>query len=286
MSELGLVSNQEEYQKKLRNFVLDETASRLKEYAEKKDELIAQVVHSIDDLQKSINLSANRLTELYSLHFPEMVDEINNVTTLARIISTSPRRGDITRNKLQDVEIPSAKIDRLLSHKDNSLGGDLDTVDLIPMQEYAGSLIDAHHRKLALERWIDTQMERTAPNLTAVAGANVGARLIAAFGSLRELAMSHSAKVQVIGAESALYSALRGKGTPPKHGIIFQIPEIGNAPYWLRGKLARKFAAKIVIAARLDEFDGELLGPKYREDIRAYEQEMRESHPEPPQEEK
>ena len=77
-----------------------------------------------------------------------------------------------------------------------------------------------------------------------------------------------------------MYSALKGKGSPPKHGLIFQIPEIGNAPYRYRGKLARAFASKIVIAARLDEFNGEFLGEKYRSELRDFEQKLRNQNPE------
>lgn len=282
LEKTGLVTSYDEYKKIIRIAAVKDTRERVKQNAAKADEIVAQIIHSIDDLQKSVNLASNRLTELYGLHFPEMVDIISNIITLARIIAREPQRAKLDKDILSSFGIPGSKIDMVLSYIDSSLGGDLTENSLVPVVEYANSLIYMYEKMRLMEKWIDDSMSRIAPNLTAVAGPNVGARLISAMGSLRALAMKSSSKIQIIGAEKALYSSLRTKGNPPKHGIIFQIPEIGNSPYWVRGRIARAFAAKIVIAARLDFFDGEFLGAKMREELREMEKEIRKRFPHPP----
>jgi len=278
LNKTGLVSDYESYYEAIRAGAMQLSFDKIKTHSGQKDELIAQVVHSIDDLQKVINLTGNRLQELYALHFPELVDTLNNQITLARIVADEPKRDLMTRQQFETISLPAAKIDYIMEKIDNSMGGDLERTDLVAIQEYAKTIIHTQERKQEMERWIDTHMEGLAPNLTAVAGANVGARLISAMGSLMDLAKTHASKVQIIGAEKALYASLRGKGTPPKHGIIFQIPEIGNAPYYIRGKLARSFANSIVIAVRLDVFDGEFKGDQMREELKQLEQDLREDH--------
>ncbi|MCE7736551.1 MAG: hypothetical protein GPJ54_16840 [Candidatus Heimdallarchaeota archaeon] len=272
----------EEYKVFIRNLAVKEARSEIKQAAGKRDELAGHIIQTIDDLQKTYNLNANRLYELYSLHFPELVDSISNPTTLARLITKYPARDMITKEVLDELKIDDEKITFVIESIDESLGGDYLEFDLEPIKTYAQVLIELSDQLKKLETWIDQEMISIAPNLTAVAGANVGARLISAFGSLRNLAMRSSSKIQTVGAEKAMYSALKKHGNPPKHGIIFQIPEVGNSPFWLRGKIARAYSGKIAIAARLDTFEGEFLGDKLRADLRELESNLREKFPTAP----
>jgi nucleolar protein 56 len=89
-----------------------------------------------------------------------------------------------------------------------------------------------------------------------VAGATIGARLIAKAGGLDRLARLPASTVQVLGAEKALFRALRTGARPPKHGILFQHDAVHTAPKWQRGKIARALANKIAIAARIDFYRG------------------------------
>jgi nucleolar protein 56 len=278
----GTISSFDDYDTFLKATATHEARHLIKQAAGKRDELAAQIIQTIDDLQKTYNLNANRLYELYSLHFPELVDAISNPTTLAKLIVSHPLRRMMSKEILEDSQIASDKINFVVEAIDNSLGGEYSDVDLEPVKNYATALIEISNQLNKLENWIDKEMVTIAPNLTAVAGANVGARLISAFGSLRNLAMRSSSKIQTVGAERALYSALKKHGNPPKHGIIFQIPEVGNSPFWLRGKIARAYSGKIAIAARLDTFEGEFQGDKLRENLRVLEGTLREKFPTPP----
>jgi nucleolar protein 56 len=282
LHESGLVGEYSVYIDLVRAKAVLDTREGIKENAGKRDELAAQIVHTIDDLQKSYNLLTNRLRELYSLYFPELVNTISNPSSLAKIIIDRDNRETIDSQYLAIIGLPAEQISQIVDATSDSLGGELAPGDIKPIQTYAQSLLELDQQLSHLEKWIDKEMENIAPNLTAVAGANVGARLISAMGSLRQLAMKSSSKIQTIGAEKALYASLRGKGAPPKHGIIFQIPEIGNSPFWLRGKLARAYAGKIAIAARLDEFGGEFLGAEMRKELRSLEGKLREQFPSAP----
>jgi len=106
----------------------------------------------------------------------------------------------------------------------------------------------------SLEKQIETEMKKVAPNLTNLVGSLIGARLIALSGGIKNLAMLSSSTIQVLGAEKALFRFKKEGGKPPKHGVIFQHAYINKSNKDVRGKIARNFAAKISIAAKADAF--------------------------------
>jgi nucleolar protein 56 len=125
-------------------------------------------------------------------------------------------------------------------------------------------------------------MDEVAPNTRAVAGALLGARLIAIAGSLQNLAMRPASTIQVLGAEKALFRSLKTGARPPKHGLIFQHALLHDAKRWQRGKIARVLAGKLAIAARADAFGGKYVGETLKANIDRRLAEIREKYKEPP----
>ena len=283
-NEYHLQIDETDYKQKVRDYAIALSRISVRQHAEGRDTLIAQAIHAIDELQKSFTLLGGRLYEIYALHFPELTSRIQNPATLARIILKHSNRESFSAETLSTFGISAEYVQYIVQHKDESLGANFSVSDLAIIEALAKSVYDLYQNKMQLEKWIETVMNEVAPNLTAVAGANVGARLIAHVGNLKSLAFLSSGKVQTLGAEKALYKALRFKGKTPKHGIIFQIPEVGTMPFWLRGKMARAFASKIVIAARLDVYGGSYLGPEMREKLKEKANLLRKQFPNPPKE--
>jgi nucleolar protein 56 len=104
----------------------------------------------------------------------------------------------------------------------------------------------------ALTKAIEATAPVRAPNVSALLGPELSARMIAQAGGLERLARLPSSTVQVLGAERAFFEHLRGHAPPPRHGLLFLHPAIQSAPKGERGKLARALAGKVSIAARLD----------------------------------
>ncbi|MEM4706946.1 MAG: hypothetical protein QXW27_05340, partial [Candidatus Methanomethylicaceae archaeon] len=117
------------------------------------------------------------------------------------------------------------------------------------------------------EKYIDEVMKEVAPNVRELVGSILGARLIALSGGLEALAKKPASTIQVLGAEKALFRALRTGARPPKHGIIFQSPLIHSSPKWQRGKIARTLAGKLSIAARVDAFGGAFIANKLKKEL-------------------
>jgi nucleolar protein 56 len=150
-----------------------------------------------------------------------------------------------------------------------------------PISQLAGFGVEILKTKDDLEKYINESMKEVAPNIQCLVGSLLGARLIALVGSLEGLAKCSSGTVQVLGAEKALFRHLRSGEDPPKHGVIFQSSYIHSSKMHQRGKIARALAGKLSIAARVDFFSGEFIGPTLLKDLEKKIEDIRSSFPEP-----
>jgi nucleolar protein 56 len=118
----------------------------------------------------------------------------------------------------------------------------------------ARAILGLRESRKATETDVSATVQAMAPNLCALAGPILAARLISRAGGLSRLAKMPSSRVQVMGAEKSLFKHLMGQAPSPKHGIIFRHPAVIGSAKKLRGRVARTLAAKLAIAARLDHF--------------------------------
>ncbi|MCD6371136.1 MAG: C/D box methylation guide ribonucleoprotein complex aNOP56 subunit, partial [Candidatus Aenigmarchaeota archaeon] len=222
-----------------------------------KDVFVMQTVRAIEELDKMINVFVERLREWYGLHFPELERGIENHKNLVEIVSKYGRRENIR------------EWERLAK---DSIGVKISKEDEEILKKYASYILNLFSLKESLERYLENLLKDVAPNLQAVAGTTLAARLINKAGSLEKLAKMASSTIQLIGAEKALFRYLKGKGKSPKHGIIFTHPYVMKAPRKLRGKIARALASKLSIAAKMDfytkEFRGDMLKKELEKKVR------------------
>ena len=76
--------------------------------------------------------------------------------------------------------------------------------------------------------------------------------------------------MQILGAEKALFRALKTKGNTPKYGLIYHSTFIGRAAAKNKGRISRYLANKCSIATRIDAFSDEpnkIYGEKLREQV-------------------
>merc|ERR1719197_2357797 len=126
------------------------------------------------------------------------------------------------------------------------------------LMEYRGSLAE----------YLKARMSAIAPNLTHMVGELVGARLISHAGSLMSLAKHPSSTVQILGAEKALFRALKTKKSTPKYGLIYHASLVGQSAPNLKGKISRVLAAKLSLCCRMDALGDQVkpsLGKEFKE---------------------
>jgi nucleolar protein 56 len=251
MINAGFAPNEYEAFAILRKFALDLSSLRVGEVSAKPDFHIMQSVNGMDELDKIINLMGSRLREWYGLHFPELDAMIQNLSTYCDIVLVGAR-DNIDSLTLKNVGMPEEKAEELAQAAKSSNGGPITPANLAVVQKLAQEIKNLNSIRSALTSHLESEMENVAPNVTGILGATIGARMIAKTGGLERLSTMASSTIQVIGAEKALFRALRTGSRPPKHGIIFQHPSIHSAPKWQRGKIARAIASKVAIAARID----------------------------------
>ncbi len=249
----GFASNPQDALGKLRDFALGLSSSKVTEVSESPDLHIIQAINSLDEIDKIANALSSRLREWYGLHFPELDNVIDSINGYAQIVIAG-KRESLTKQVFEDAGFPESKVEMLSLISSKSRGGDISDANLAIVQSIAKQILDFHDLRKKLEEHVGTEMEKNAPNLSAILGTAVGARILGRAGSLKRLASLPASTIQVLGAEKALFRSLKTGSQPPKHGLLFQHAMVHAAPRWQRGKIARAIAAKAVIAARVDVY--------------------------------
>ena len=203
------------------------------------DRRIAQTVSAIGELEEALCACSERLKDWYSLYYPEAATRIKKQEAFARIVSDKKLRSEFT-DITQD-----------------SIGADLAPNDIHHIRAFAKSLALLYSEKGQLEEYLEKLMKKDFKNLYAVAGAPVGAKLIAHCGDAARLANLPSSTIQVLGAEKALFRHMKTGAKPPKYGIILSHNLLQNAKHDERGKVARAIASVISIAVKVDVFSQE-----------------------------
>ncbi|WP_323173847.1 NOP5/NOP56 family protein [Natrialba sp. PRR66] len=141
---------------------------------------------------------------------------------------------------------------RELAHGDHELESESE-----PITSLAERVVDLADEAAELREFVERQTPTIAPNLAALAGPVLAARLISLAGGLEDVAKKPSGTIQVLGAEDALFAHLRGHAPSPKHGLIYVHDAVRGTHPDERGSAARAVAGKLSIAARVDHYSGE-----------------------------
>ena len=279
----GFVKDTIELETWMRDVALEVTKLRVKGAVEKRDLIITQAIQTIDDLDKTINLFMSRVREWYGMHFPELDRLLDKHETYARLVFKLGNKDNFTDEKLEKEDIPHSKAEKIAQSTKTSMGADLSDTDLTQIQMLCKNVLELYQLRQSLENYLDTTMEEVTPNIQALAGSLLGARLIALAGGLTNLAKMPSSTIQVLGAEKALFRSLKTGTRPPKHGIIFQHTLLHEAKKWQRGKIARAMAGKLAIAARADAFGSRYIGEELKADLEKRIEEIHRKYVQPPQ---
>ncbi|HEX7032190.1 MAG TPA: hypothetical protein VF172_04250 [Nitrososphaera sp.] len=277
----GFAGDEREAMQALREFAISLSSSRVKEASERLDLHIIQSINALDELDKIINTVGARMREWYGLHFPELDNLLQSLVAYAEIVSRAGLRENITAEILQGAGLQDRKAEVILDAARRSKGGDMTPENLAIVKRLADQVIVQSDLRRVLADHIEVAMETVAPNVKELLTATVGARMIAKAGSLTRLATLPASTIQVLGAEKALFRALKTGARPPKHGLLFQHPLIHSAPKWQRGKIARAVASKVAIAARIDYYRHEGKDTMIQERLNTRISEIREKYKEP-----
>ncbi len=265
--DVGFADDSEEISRLMHDVTVELARIKVHRASENRDLLIVQAIQAVDDIDKTVNLFINRVREWYSLHFPELSRILEKHETYARLVKNLGEKRNFTVDNLVREGLPESKAEKIYRASERSIGAELFSDDIKQIQYMCENILSLYNTRASLERYLDNLMDEIAPNIKALAGSTLGARLIALAGGLNSLAKMPASTIQVLGAEKALFRSLRTGTRPPKHGVIFQHRYIREAKRWLRGKIARAIAGKLAIASRIDAFSGKYVGDSLKKDL-------------------
>merc|ERR1719225_110509 len=214
-----------------------------------------------------------RIREWYSYHFPELVKIVPDNYTFAKCVKVVKNRKELTEeavDALEEAVMDSAKAKAIIDASKMSMGMDIAPLDLMNIEKFANRVIALAEYRKELSKYLTDKMGNVAPNLATLIGETVGARLISHAGSLTNLAKYPASTVQILGAEKALFRALKTKGNTPKYGLIFHSSFIARAGAKNKGRISRYLANKCSIASRIDCFSEDsttVFGSKLKEQV-------------------
>ncbi|KAJ9554749.1 hypothetical protein OSB04_009363 [Centaurea solstitialis] len=206
---------------------------KLKFSPDKVDTMIIQAIGLLDDLDKELNTYAMRVREWYGWHFPELAKIVQDNILYAKAVKLMGYRTNAA--KLDFSETLSEEVEAELKEAAVvSMGTEISDLDLINIKDLCDQVLSLSEYRAQLFDYLKSRMNTIAPNLTALVGELVGST------------------VQILGAEKALFRALKTKHATPKYGLIFHASLIGQAAPKIKGKMSRSLAAKTALAIRYD----------------------------------
>lgn len=254
--------------------------AKVKFSVQKNDNHIIQAIATLDQLDKAVNTFSMRVREWYSWHFPELIKIVSDnhrYAKLSLLIGDKTTLSDDRLHEIAAVVDDDANIAQsIIDAARVSMGQDLSEADMENVAAFARRVVSLADYRKSLYSYLVSKMGIVAPNLAALIGEVVGARLISHAGSLTNLSKYSASTLQILGAEKALFRALKTKGNTPKYGLIYNSSFIGRAGQ-NKGQIARFLANKCSIASRIDNFSespttkfGEALKKQVEERLQFY----------------
>ncbi|EXJ93732.1 hypothetical protein A1O1_02125 [Capronia coronata CBS 617.96] len=232
--------------------------AKVKFSVQKNDNHIIQAIAILDQLDKAINTFSMRVREWYSWHFPELVKIVSENHKYAQVALFVKDKNSLSDDRLHelaaivgdDEDIAKSIIDAAKT----SMGQEISLSDMENVTLFAQRVVSLANYRKTLHSYLVSKMSVVAPNLATLIGEIVGARLISHAGSLTNLSKYPASTVQILGAEKALFRALKTKGNTPKYGLLYHSSYIGRAGQKNKGRISRFLANKCSIASRIDNF--------------------------------
>ena len=176
--ESGFAADEQELNVWNRSVSMELSKLRIKGATGKRDLIVAQGIQTLDSLDQTVNLFMGRLREWYGVYFPELDRLIEKHETYSRLVVNLGNRESFTVENLEAENIPKERTQLVAKAAESSMGADIAERDLAQVQHLAKDVLAFYLLRKNMEEYVDNTMEEMAPNVRAVAGALLGARMI------------------------------------------------------------------------------------------------------------
>lgn len=222
----------------------------------------------IDQEQQSIHKFAK---DIYNKRFPELE---TLVVMPLEYLNTAKELGNHLENVKNNENLlqylTQATIMVVSVTASTTQGKDLTKEELDVVTTACDRAMELAESKMKIFEYVESRMAFIAPNVSAIVGASIAAKLMGAAGGLTKLSKMPSNNISLLGQTKDRRSGFSTATQLPHTGMIYYSQLVQDCPPDLRRKVARVVGAKVTLAARVDSFhqasDGNV-GVDYREDI-------------------
>ncbi len=220
------------------------------------DEVALHLAKTLHDMKNHYNQLGSRLREWVGEMAPEVHATIIEPAKLAALV--------VSHN-------PETFYESIGASRKTSPGGSFTPTQYKLLKTFCDAVIVHQHSIETLDQELRVIVTRIMPNCTEIMGVHIAVKLLEHAGGLKKLSLMPAAKIQLLGAEEALFKHIKDpkRFDPPKHGVIFDHQLIQHAQKKDRGRVARALADKAAIALRVDYFKGQPIGKKLMKQLEA-----------------
>ena len=241
--------------------------NKIREQANLGDEGIMNDASGIYDTIVSCNRHianlSNVLTEAhaslclaYKKKFPELEDLVLDPVKYKLCVKILQNEMDVTlKNEDLNKILNSNQVLTISVAGSTTSGRVLTSSELQAVNDCIKYIDDVLEVQRALILFVEEHMVRIAPNVSAIVGASIAARLVGLAGGIQELSRIPACNIQVLGQVKQSAHSRAGMASTsgrPHMGIISECELVSNAPSYLEKKVVKQVAAKISLAARCD----------------------------------
>ncbi len=262
----------------LRKRLIEQARGKIKEAYSSEEYVLMQAINAYLELNKSLNLANERLSEWSGIYLPEV--EITSPTVLANLAAAVADK-DYSSERIGKIIEDPKKAEEVSRKIGASAGRSITDDESKVLRSFADQAMRMQQTMAELSEYIKLAAKRLMPNVTYLTDEMIAAELLARAGSMERLAMLPASTIQLLGAEKALFKHIKYGSKPPKYGVLFKLPEVTAAPRYLKGKIARAYATKITIALKADHFSKRFIAEQLKKDLNETIKKMKEMPPKP-----
>jgi len=240
--------------------------------------ILASNKHLIS-LSHEIHRTHLELCRLYHPKFPELEELLTDPFQYRYAIGILQNEMDVTNaNEELNTILSSNQIITISVAGSTTSGRPLSDDELKLVNTTCQYLDELKSTQSELTTFVESKMERWAPNVCALIGPSIAAQLLASTGGLAELSKIPACNLQLLGKHKSTSLSRGGMATQARlqhAGYLMECEMVASMPNYLKQKAVKAMAGKLALAARADHVNVECgrrrsseVGDKFREELR------------------
>merc|ERR1719203_2556628 len=162
--------------------------------------MIMQCNEMVVDVDNEIEAISKSIRDEYAKRFPELESLILNPLDYARVVLKLGNETDLTQVDLTGI-LPSATIMVVTVTASTTVGTQLPPQTLATVTDSCEQVLQLSDNKQKMLAFVESRMNSVAPNVSAIVGTTIAAKLVGAAGGLNKLAEMPSTVLQILGSK-------------------------------------------------------------------------------------